>query len=559
MRTGKLKSNEEQKEDPYPESMRESIKKVEQTREERIGEEVDRMNPDERDQVLNKYHPDYREEGMRSLDAGPNQGDQMPLELADLLEAYPAVDPSEVDLTKVDYEVDVLVIGGGGAGTVASLWAIKEGIDPSDILIATKLRHGDANSMMAQGGIQAADREVDSPEAHFLDIIGGGHFANKPELARALAKDAPKMLKWHEDLGVMYDKNEDGSMKTLHGGGTSRKRLHSAKDYTGMELMRTIRDEARNQEINVEEFSPAVELLTDPDGTVTGALLYNMETEQYYVVRAKSVVMATGGFGRLHVQEFPTTNHYGATADGLVMAYRAGSNLLDMDSVQYHPTGAAFPEQIVGLLVTEKVRGSGAVPVNRDGEAFVFNLEPRDVEAGALIRECYGRDMGIETPTGMKGVWLDTPMIDMIHGEGTFEENLAYIYRLYTRFGIDPTEDPLLVFPTLHYQNGGIEIDDEGRTAVKGLFAGGEVEGGVHGKNRLMGNSLLDYNVFGKRAGIAAAKRAKETEWGDLTLEHARRYIEELEEAEVDEERRSPMLIPEYRGEETLSRSIYII
>jgi succinate dehydrogenase / fumarate reductase flavoprotein subunit len=230
-----------------------------------------------------------------------------------------------------------------------------------------------------------------------------------------------------------------------------------------------------------------------------------------------------------------------------------------MDSVQYHPTGAAFPEQIVGLLVTEKVRGSGAVPVNRDGEAFVFNLEPRDVEAGALIRECYGRDMGIETPTGMKGVWLDTPMIDMIHGEGTFEENLAYIYRLYTRFGIDPTEDPLLVFPTLHYQNGGIEIDDEGRTAVEGLFAGGEVEGGVHGKNRLMGNSLLDYNVFGKRAGIAAAKRAQETEWGDLTLEHARRYIEELEEAGVDEERRSPMLIPEYRGEETLSRSIDII
>jgi succinate dehydrogenase / fumarate reductase flavoprotein subunit len=559
MRTGKLKRNDSTEEDPYPASMRESIKKVEETREERLEQEVDMMNPEERDEVLNKFHPDYKEEGMRSLKVGPNRGDEMPLELADLLEAYPAVDPSEVDLTKVDYETDVLVIGGGGAGTVASLWAIKEGIDPSDILIATKLRHGDANSMMAQGGIQAADKENDSPSAHFLDVIGGGHFANKPELAKALAEDAPEILNWHEDLGIMYDKNEDGSMKTLHGGGTSRKRLHSAKDYTGMELMRTIRDEARNLEVPVVEFSPAIELLTDSDGTVTGALLYNMETEQYYVVRAKSVVMATGGFGRLHIQEFPTTNHYGATADGLVMAYRAGANLLDMDSVQYHPTGAAFPEQIVGLLVTEKVRGSGAIPVNRDGEAFVYNLEPRDVEAGALIRECYGRGNGVETPTGMKGVWLDTPMIDMMHGEGTFEDNLAYIHRLYTRFGIDPTEDPLLVFPTLHYQNGGVEITKEGKTAVEGLFAGGEVEGGVHGKNRLMGNSLLDYNVFGKRAGIAAAKRAKETDWGELTLNHAVKYAEQLDEAGVDDDRKSPMLVPEYRGEETLSRSIDVL
>lgn len=559
MRTGKSKNNVKAGEDPYPESMRESIRKVEETRDDRLGKEIDRMDPEEREEVLNQFHPDYREAGMRSLEAGPNRGDQMPLELADLLEAYPAVDPQEVDLTKVDYEVDVLVIGGGGAGTVASLWAIREGIDPSDILIATKLRHGDANSMMAQGGIQAADKEEDSPGAHFLDIIGGGHFANKLELARALSKDAPGILKWHEELGVMYDKNEDGTMKTLHGGGTSHKRLHSAKDYTGMELMRNIRDRARNLDVPVEEFSPAVELLTDSEGTVTGALLYNMETEQYYVVRAKSIVMATGGFGRLHIQDFPTTNHYGATADGLVMAYRAGANLLDMDSVQYHPTGAAFPEQIVGLLVTEKVRGSGAIPVNREGEAFVFNLEPRDVEAGALIRECYGRDLGVETPTGMKGVWLDTPMIDMIHGDGTFEDNLAYIYRLYTRFGIDPTEDPLLVFPTLHYQNGGIEINEEGKTAVEGLFAGGEVEGGVHGKNRLMGNSLLDYNVFGKRAGVSAARRAQETDWGEISLEHASEYARELEEAGIDEEKKSPMLIPEYRGEEALSRSIDIL
>ncbi len=555
MRTERSKSDE----DPYTDSMRESIKKVEETRARRIEEEVERMEMEEREEVLEEYHPDYKKEGMRELKVGPNKGDRVPNELADLLEAYPLVDPSDVDLSDVDYEVDVLVVGGGGAGTVASLWAIEEGIDPEDILISTKLRHGDANSVMAQGGIQAADKPEDSPAHHYLDAIGGGHFANKPELVEALAKDAPEVIKWHEELGVMYDKSEDGEMETIHGGGTSRKRMHSAKDYTGMEIMRTIRDEARNLDVPVLEFTPAVELLTDGNGRVTGALLYNLETDQYYVVRAKTTVLATGGFGRLHIQDFPTTNHYGATADGLVMAYRAGGNLLDMDSVQYHPTGAAFPEQIVGLLVTEKVRGSGAIPVNGNGEAFVYHLEPRDVEAGALIRECYGKDKGVETPTGMKGVWLDTPMIDMIHGEGTFKENLAYIHHLYTRFGIDPTEDPILVFPTLHYQNGGVEIDAQADTKVDGLLAGGEVEGGVHGKNRLMGNSLLDYNVFGKRAGERAAREAKQKEFGELTLDHVEEYREKLKRENIEEDRKSPMIIPEYRGERALSRSIDLI
>lgn len=545
--------------DPYSKAMRKSIRKVEKTRNERLEKEVDRMGPDERQKLLDEYHPDYREEGMRSLSLGPNKGDEVPNELADLVESYPAVDPEEVDLSEIDYDLDVLIIGGGGAGTVAALWVCDQGINPEKVLIATKLRHGDANSMMAQGGIQAADKSGDSPAIHYLDAIGGGHFANKPELVRALTKDAPGIIKWHEDMGVMYDKNDQGEMTTIHGGGTSRKRMHSAKDYTGMELMRTLRDESRNVGVPVVEFSPAVELLTNGEGRVTGAILYNLETDQYYVARAKAVVMATGGFGRLHIQGFPTTNHYGATADGLVLSYRVGANLLDMDSVQYHPTGAAFPEQIVGLLVTEKVRGSGAIPVNREGKAFVYHLEPRDVEAGALIRECYGQDNGVETPTGMKGVWLDTPMIDLIHGEGTFEKNLAYIHRLYTRFGIDPTEDPILVFPTLHYQNGGVEIDDDGYTGVDGLFAGGEVEGGVHGKNRLMGNSLLDFNVFGKRAGVSAARWAKEAEPGKLTLGHVKDYVDKLEGAGIKKKRKAPMVLPEYRGERALSRSIDIL
>ena len=548
----------------YPKEMEKSIRKVEATREERLHKLPERMSEKERQEVLQKWHPDYKPEAKRKLKIGVSKGSIVPHEVADLIEAYPLIKPEEIDLSQVDYDVDVLIIGGGGAGTAAALFAYYNGIKPENILIATKLRHGDANTMMAQGGIQAADKENDSPIIHYLDVIGGGHFANKPELVAKLVMDAPSIIKWHEELGIMYDKKEDGEMITIHGGGTSRKRMHSAKDYTGMEIMRVLRDEARNIGIPVLEFSPAIELLQDDDGKVAGALLYNLETEQYYVAKAKETILATGGFGRLHIQGFPTTNHYGATFDGAVMAYRLGARLRDMDSVQYHPTGVAYPEQIVGLLVTEKVRSLGAQPVNADGEQFVHPLEARDVEAAALIRECYGRKKGVVTPTGMQGVWLDSPMIDIIHGEGTIEKRLGAMFRMFNRFGIDMREEPILVFPTLHYQNGGIEIDAEARVlgknnVIQGLFAAGEVEGGVHGKNRLMGNSLLDTQVFGKIAGINSAKYAKKARVGKLSLKHVKRYIEELRKAKIKEERKAPIIFPDYRGEQVLSRAIDIL
>ena len=542
----------------YPESMRESIEKVEKTREKRLKEKYQQMSLDERDEVLNKYHPDYKPEVKRKLSIGSSKGEIVPMEVADLIESYPLVSEKDIDLTSIDYDVDLLIIGGGGAGTMAGIWATYEGIDPQNILMTTKLRHGDSNSIMAQGGIQAADKANDSPEIHYLDVIGGGHFANEPELVEALVSDGPAIIKWFESKGVMFDKQKDGTMITIHGGGTSRKRMHSAKDYTGMELLRVIRDEFINLSIPVIEFSPAIELLMDDKGQIAGAVLFNIETHQYYVVRAKATVMGTGGFGRLHIQGFPTTNHYGATADGLVMAYRCGARLRDMDSVQYHPTGAAFPEQIVGLLITEKVRGLGAQPLNRDGNMFVHPLEPRDVESAAFIKECYGAGLGVETPTGMQGVWLDSPMINMLKGEGTTERELSAMYRMFKRFDINMVEDPILVFPTLHYQNGGVVIDANGATELKGLFAGGEVTGGVHGKNRLMGNSLLDYSVFGRRAGISAAKYAKKASIGELTLSHVTRYRKELEKAGVPENRKSPMILPEYRGRNVLSRAIDI-
>ncbi|RLF44579.1 MAG: succinate dehydrogenase/fumarate reductase flavoprotein subunit [Thermoplasmata archaeon] len=548
----------------YPKEFEKSIRKVEETREERLKKLPERMKEKEKEALLKKWHPDYKPEAKRKIKIGVSKGSVLPNEVADLIEAYPLIEPNEIDLSQIDYEADILIIGGGGAGTAAALHAYYSGIKPENIVIATKLRHGDSNTIMAQGGIQAADKPNDSPIIHYLDVIGGGHFANKPDLVARLVMDAPLIIKWHEELGIMYDKKEDGEMITIHGGGTSRKRMHSAKDYTGMEIMRVLRDEARNIGIKVLEFSPAIELLTDEDGRVTGALLYNMETEQYYVVRAKATILATGGFGRLHIQEFPTTNHYGATADGLIMAYRVGARLRDMDSVQYHPTGVAYPEQIVGLLVTEKVRGLGAQPVNVDGEQFVHPLEPRDVEAAAIIRECYGRNKGVITPTGMRGVWLDSPMIDLIHGEGTIEKRLGAMFRMFNRFGIDMRHEPILVFPTLHYQNGGIEIDDNARVlgkkgAIDGLFAAGEVEGGVHGKNRLMGNSLLDTQVFGRIAGINAAKYAKKAKFGKISLKHVEKYIAELEKAKIKKERKAPILLPDYRGKQVLSRAIDIL
>jgi succinate dehydrogenase/fumarate reductase flavoprotein subunit len=339
-------------------------------------------------------------------------------------------------------------------------------------------------------------------------------------------------------------------MITIHGGGTSRKRMHSARDYSGAEIMRTLRDEVRNRsaDIFVQEFTSALELILDDKGHCVGAVLQNMETDEYLVARARCTVIATGGSGRLHYQGFATTNHYGATGDGLVLAYHAGARLLHMDTMQYHPTGAAYPEQIVGLLVTEKVRGLGAQVLNIDGVQFVYPRETRDVEASAVIRECKGRGKGMKTPSGMLGVWLDSPMINLIHGPGTIEKALPAMVRQFARFDIDIVGDPMLVYPTLHYQNGGIYIRTDGSTEIPGLYAAGEVVGGIHGRNRLMGNSLLDICVFGRRAGAAAAAKAREIQPGKPTLQHLVEWEKQLREADLAPDTVSPILLPDYTG-----------
>ncbi|MFI3172890.1 MAG: FAD-dependent oxidoreductase [Eubacteriales bacterium] len=527
--------------------MQASIKNVEATRAERMKTEPRRMTAEEKSTLLEGFHPDYRKEGFKEIKVGTNKGEKAPAELNDLLHSNSRILGVDIDLNKVDYECDVLIIGGGGAGSSAAIEAHEAG---ADVMIVTKLRIGDANTMMAEGGIQAADKENDSPVQHYLDAFGGGHFAARPELLERLVMEAPDAINWLNDLGVMFDKDEDGRMVTTHGGGTSRKRMHACKDYSGAEIMRTLRDEVINREIPVIEFTSAVELIKDEKGQIAGAVLLNMETEEYMVAKAKTVVIATGGAGRLHYQNFPTSNHYGATADGLVMGYRAGAPLLYQDTIQYHPTGVAYPSQIFGALVTEKVRSLGAMLVNKDGEAFMHPLETRDVSAASIIRECSERGKGVETPLG-SGVWLDTPMIEMLGGPGTIEARIPAMLRMYINYGIDMRKEPILIYPTLHYQNGGLEIGGEGYTkAIDNLLVAGEAVGGIHGRNRLMGNSLLDIIVFGRQAGKAAAAKAKDVELGTMNLDHVAAYAEELATAEAATGDVSPLLLPRYARHE---------
>ena len=530
----------------YKAQMLESMKKVENSRQSRLNMVLGRMAANDKEVLLSTYHPDFKREEFATLKVGPSKGERVPHELAALLEGHSRVVDVEIDLNEVDYNVDVLVIGGGGSGASAAIEANELG---ANVMIVTKLRLGDANSMMAEGGIQAANKENDSPAQHYLDAFGGGHFAAQPELLKKLVVDGPGAIKWLNDLGVMFDKELDGTMITTHGGGTSRKRMHACADYSGAEIMRTLRDEVINREITVVDFTAAIELILDDEGKVAGAVLLNMETGEYLVACAKTVIIATGGAGRLHYQGFPTSNHYGATADGLVMGYRAGVELKYPDTLQYHPTGVAFPTQIFGCLVTEKVRALGAMLVNVNGEAFINSLETRDVTAAEIIRQCSGKGVGVDTPDG-SAVWLDTPLIEMIHGKGTIEKRIPAMMSMFMKYDIDIREKPILVYPTLHYQNGGLKIDLDGSTSVENLYVAGEAVGGIHGRNRLMGNSLLDIIVFGRNAGKNAGMKSKTVKLGSLSLAHVDEFENELKAAGIVTDKESPLLLPSYaRGE----------
>ncbi len=517
---------------------------VHKTREARRKQTLPKYTPAERDQLIKKYHPDFRESAYRPIKFGPNAGEMTVRELAALLEGESPV-PTDLELTP-DYTTDVLVIGGGGAGCAAALHAHEHG---AKAILATKLRLGDSNTVMAQGGMQIAVTDEDSPITHFLDTLKGGHMKNDHLLLKTMVEEGPSIAKWLLELGVLFDRDSDGNLHVKKGGGSSKPRLLTCSDYTGLEIMRVLKDEVLNRKIQLLEFCAAVELLSDAGGACTGAVLRDLDNKRFIVVAAKTVILATGGIGRLHIQGFPTSNHYGATGDGLAMAYRMGAKLLQIDTFQYHPSGAVYPEQLVGALVTEGIRSEGGHLVNSRGERFVNELDTRDVVSSSIIRECEeGR--GIRTMSGRVGVWLDTPLLEVEHGPGTCEKHFPAMVRQYERFGIDISKDPVLIYPTLHYQNGGVKIDVNGESEVKNLFVAGEASGGLHGRNRLMGNSLLDLMVFGKRSGTTAATRAASMPQGKLTLGHLARFRAEAKKHGGASSVISPMILPTYARKE---------
>src|SRR4026207_2367576 len=300
---------------------------VHRTRDARRKQTLPQISPADRDQLIHKYHPDFRERAYRPIRFGPNSGDKTVVELASLLEGDSPI-ADEFDLTP-GYQTDVLVVGGGGAGCAAALHAHGAG---AKVILATKLRLGDSNSVMAQGGMQISVAPEDSPVTHFIDTLKGGHMQNDHALLKVMVEDGPAIAKWLIDLGVLFDRPADGNLHVKQGGGSSKPRLLTCSDYTGLEIMRVLKDEVLNQKIHLLEFCAAVELLSDDEGHCSGAIFKDLDNQLHVLVSAKCVILATGGIGRLHIQGFPTSNHYGATGDGLCLAYRMGAKLMPIDT-----------------------------------------------------------------------------------------------------------------------------------------------------------------------------------------------------------------------------------
>jgi|APSaa5957512535_1039671.scaffolds.fasta_scaffold02459_2 succinate dehydrogenase/fumarate reductase flavoprotein subunit len=514
---------------------KESLEKVEASRSFRLDQPAPLPDPSQAESLLKKFHPDYLGHERR-LEVGPNAGGQkFPLELAELLEGD---SPLEQDYTpQPEIETDVLILGGGGAGATAALALEGSGLS---VHLATKLRLGDSNTVMAEGGIQSALGADDSPRRHFADALVGGHGENDPDLLRILCEQGPESIRWLSQLGCLFDQNESGKFSLRSGGGTSIPRVLACRDYTGLEIMRVLKDAVRLTATHILEEHVAMELVDDGKGRVTGAILFNRDTGKKVCVSARAVILATGGSGQIRLQGFPTSNHVGATGDGLVLAYRQGCRLIHLDSYQYHPSGACYPEALAGQLVTEAIRSVGAQVVNAEGIHFIDEMAYRDVLAGAIIKEI-AEGRGIKTPHGKTGVWLDTPMVDLKKGAGTLANQFPGLIHRFERYNIDPAKQPVLIYPTLHYQNGGIRVDSECRTDVAGLWACGEVTGGLHGKNRLMGNSLLDITVFGRKSAESVLRNIPER--GPVTLTHLKRF--RTERSKIEGGTISPKFFPE--------------
>jgi L-aspartate oxidase len=389
-----------------------------------------------------------------------------------------------------DPSFDVLVIGSGASGLAAAVSADRAG---ARVAVATKGALQSCNSAKAQGGIQAAFGDDDSPEQHAEDVWKSSHETADAGLVEILTSEAPSAIHWLEELGVEFTR-ENGGYRLARCGGASRKRLLQVGDRTGHAITTALRDAVEASGITTFSKSPLAELARTENGWRARC--------GDHTIDATAVVLAAGGRCFRVAQELGvlSTNHPGATGEVTQMAADLGAELRDFDALQYHPNGGAWPPNMQGYSIPETTRAYGAVLLNADGEEFTDSLGPRDAVSQAIFDEVE-RGKGVETPDGRPAVYLDTTRIP----ERDADVSLPYMLRRYRAGGIDPLEERILTYPVLHYQNGGLVIDTNARTTLEGLYACGEIAGGTHGRNRMMGNSLLECCVFGRRAGKAAA------------------------------------------------------
>lgn len=401
--------------------------------------------------------------------------------------------------------VDVLVVGSGGAGMSAAVAAREAG---ATVLVTTKAALGASNTGRAQGGIQAAMGEDDSVDSHFEDTFAAGHRDADPALVRTLTHSGPDAIAWLSSIGVGFTRDGE-RLRLIRCGGASRKRLLQAGERTGAEMVQALRGAVRASGAEVWESCPLEDLQPTSGGAWRATLAPGRDGEAR-AVEAGAVVLAAGGglYGEAERLGEASTNHPGATPEVLELALRLGAEGRDLASWQRHPTGSVWPEPLAGYALPETTRSYGATLHDADGERFVDELAPRDVVAEGIIR-VVAEGRGVEAPNGRSAVWLDTTAIDRENGAGFTAERLAYVHNRYLKAGIDITRERVLVYPVLHYRNGGLVISTDGATTLPGMFAAGEIAGGVHGTNRLMGNSLLDTVVYGRRAGRAAAEVAR--------------------------------------------------
>lgn len=403
------------------------------------------------------------------------------------------------------HEHDVLIIGAGGAGLTAAIAALGEG---AKVGVVCKSLLGKAHTVMAEGGIAAAMANVDHADdwrTHFRDTMRGGKFLNHWRMAQLHAQEAPDRIRELEQWGALFDRTADGQILQRAFGGHTYKRLCHVGDRTGLEMIRTLQDRGVTLGVDVFMECTVSRLLKDGD-RVAGAFGYWREQGRFVVFRAKSVVLATGGIGKAYKI---TSNSWEYTGDGMTLAYDAGAELKDMEFVQFHPTGMVWPPGVQGLLVTEAVRGEGGILRNKNGERFMEKYDPKKMELST--RDVVARAIYTEVREG-RGSEHGGAFLDISQKPAEYvKKKLPSMYHQFLELAdVDITKGPMEVGPTCHYVMGGVRVDPETAEAtVPGLFAAGEVAAGLHGANRLGGNSLSDLLVFGRRAGTAAAQHAK--------------------------------------------------